>query len=277
MSTPAYGIKEQTLARSELERHAEEVRINGYTVFSGVLDSESTQSLAGRLDSVYEIQLEEIGGAANLRAIHDENIVRLPLAYDEAFLSVATNLNILSLVKLLLGDYYILLMQNGVINPAGDRTYQAAWHRDLNYQHFTSSRPLAVSVLFCLDEFSDETGGTRILPGTHKVEAFPSEEFLKAHAMGMSAKAGSAFVFDAMVYHRGGHNKSGHARRGLNHVYGLPFLKQQINIPDMLQGRYSGDASVSRLLGYDSNPAGSVLSWRQKRLPSNEIMRASGG
>jgi Phytanoyl-CoA dioxygenase (PhyH) len=100
-------------------------------------------------------------------------------------------------------------------------------HRDLIYRHFTSSRPLAASVLFCLDEFSDETGGTRILPGTQKVEVFPSEEFLKAH--------------------RSRHNKSGHVRRGLNHVYGLPFLKQQINIPDMLQGRYSGDVSIRRL------------------------------
>jgi ectoine hydroxylase-related dioxygenase (phytanoyl-CoA dioxygenase family) len=266
MSIPAYGIKEHTVLGSGLERHVEEIRIAGYTVLNGVLDSGLTQSLAGRLDNVYKTQLDEIGGAANLKAINDENIVRLPLAYDEAFLEAATNPIILSLARLLLGDYYILLMQNGVINPAGNQTYQAAWHRDLNYQHFTSSRPLAVSVLFCLDDFSDETGGTRVLPGTHKVEAFPSEQFLEAHEIGMSARAGSALVFDAMVFHRGGHNKSGHARRALNHVYGLPFLKQQINIPDMLRGRFSGNVSIGRLLGYDSNPAGSVLRWRERRL-----------
>lgn len=267
MATPAYGIKEQTLVRSEVELHAEEIRINGYTVLPGVLDQNMVRLLAGRLDDVYQVQIEEIGGAANLRAIKDEHIVRLPLGYDEAFLVPATHPDILALIALLLGDYYILLMQNGVINPPGDKTFQAAWHRDLNYQHFTSSRPLAISVLYCLDDFSEESGGTRVLPGTHKVEAFPSDRFLRSYDLGINASAGSAIVFDAMLFHRGGHNKSASPRRGLNHVYGLPLLKQQINIPDMLEGRYSEDVPIRRLLGYDSNPAESVLSWRKKRLP----------
>ena len=38
--------------------------------------------------------------------------------------------------------------------------HQSAFHRDLPYQHFTSSRPIAINALFCADEFTNENGAT---------------------------------------------------------------------------------------------------------------------
>jgi ectoine hydroxylase-related dioxygenase (phytanoyl-CoA dioxygenase family) len=82
----------------------------------------------------------------------------------------------------------------------------------------------------------------------------------------VNAKAGSALVFDAMAYHRGGFNRSSGLRRGVNHVFGLPFIKQQISFPKSLAGRYREDQFLRRFLGYDTEPAESVVQWRTARL-----------
>ena len=45
-------------------------------------------------------------------------------------------------------------------------------------------------------------------------------------------------MFDSMLFHRAGSNRSGRPRRGVNHVYGLPFLKPPISFPRALGGRF---------------------------------------
>jgi len=261
-----YGIKETNTAASEVDRHVEEIGISGFTVVTGVIDESELPEVRRRVDQVYEKQLNEISGAENLRQINDELIARCLLAYDDYFLTVATSAKIMALLRRLLGDYFTLLQQNAVINLSDRISYQTSWHRDLIYQHFIPSRPIAVSALICLDDFSKETGGTHLLPGTHKLEKFPSQVYVQQHELAVNAKAGSAIVFDSMLFHRGGVNTSRNPRRGLNHLYSLPFIKQQIDIPRILNGKYADDDFLRKFLGYESQPADSVVEWRMKRL-----------
>jgi ectoine hydroxylase-related dioxygenase (phytanoyl-CoA dioxygenase family) len=153
-----------------------------------------------------------------------------------------------------------------VINPSGQRHTQLAYHRDLPYQHFVSSRPLAISALFCIDPFTTETGATTLIPGSHRMEQFPSDVVAAELDTSVSAEPGSFIVFDSMVFHRAGENRSGRPRRGVNHVYSTPIIAQQISLPDALNGRYAGDPALARLLGYDVAPARSVTAWRERRL-----------
>ncbi|HJP94999.1 MAG TPA: phytanoyl-CoA dioxygenase family protein [Pyrinomonadaceae bacterium] len=265
-----YGIKETNTATSEVDRHVEEISISGFTVVTGVIDESELPEVRRRVDQVYEKQLNEIGGAENLRQINDELIARCLLAYDDYFLTVATSAKIIALLRRLLGDYFTLLQQNAVINLPDRISYQTSWHRDLIYQHFIPSRPIAVSALICLDDFSKETGGTHLLPGTHKLEKFPSQVYVQQHELAVNAKAGSAIVFDSMLFHRGGVNTSPNPRRGLNHLYSLPFIKQQIDMPRTLNGKYAEDDFLRKFLGYESQPADSVIEWRSKRLKAAE-------
>ena len=48
----------------------------------------------------------------------------------------------------------------------------------------------------------------------------------------MVAKAGSALVFNAMLFHRAGRNLSTHSRRTMTNIYTYPFIKQQLNLSD---------------------------------------------
>ena len=108
---------------------------------------------------------------------------------------------------------------------------QGKWHRDLPYQHFISSKPLAISTIYCVDDFTYKNGGTYFLPYSHKNERFPSENFIEKNAIQLECKKGSYIIFDSMLYHCGGFNNSLKSRRAINHIYNIPFLKQQINIP----------------------------------------------
>ena len=262
----SYGIKEKNKISSDIEVHVESLSVKGITLIENVIETKALEELREALDIVYQKQIDEIGSIENLKKINDEFIVRCPLAYNKLFLDLATNKNILNVIDAVLGDYYILMLQNGIINKPSEFNFQASWHRDLNYQHFTTSRPISLSVLFCIDDFKEITGGTYFLPGTNKIEKFPSNNYIRSNEVTFEAKAGSALIFDSMVFHRAGHNRSGNTRRGINHMYALPFIKQQISIPKMLGENYSDDSSLLKFLGYDSQTGESVASWRQNKL-----------
>ena len=263
-----FGVKEFSSANSRLEQAVEEIKLLGYTIVPSVLTAEELVAAREKIDRIYAEQVNEVGGEQQLAAINDAHTARCPLAYDEFFLSVATNQKVLSIVKTFLGDYFILMLQNGVINipNVGNEQNAGYWHRDLNYQHFISTRPISISALFCVDDFSEETGGTYVLPASHKAEAFPSEAFVLRHEKVVNAQAGAAIVFDSMLYHRGGQNRSPQPRRGLNHMYSLPLIKQQISLPRMLRGKFSEDPFLSKFLGYTSESDDSVAEFRRKRL-----------
>lgn len=262
----AYGVSKVTAVQNQVDILAEEVRHRGYVVVESGFSQDEIAHYRERLDAVYAMQRQEIGGEENLQRINDAHIARCLLAYDDAFLAMAANPIVLGVAERILGSSYVLLMQNGVINPPHQRYFQVKWHRDLNYQHWVSSRPLAVSALFCLDPFSKETGGTYVLAGTHLQEDFPSDTFVRRHEQVVEAEPGSIILFDSMMFHRAGHNTSNIIRRAVNHVIGAPILGQQISIPDMLQGRHAEDSFLARYLGYRWNPRPSVLQWRLRKL-----------
>src|SRR5438034_2918457 len=93
----AYGVKEGTYIASDLDRNLEEITINGFTIVEGVLGVSELPEAARRIDSVYEVQANQIGGAENLRNINDELIARCLLAYDDYFLEVAMNAKVFAI------------------------------------------------------------------------------------------------------------------------------------------------------------------------------------
>jgi len=261
-----YGIVERGTASSDAARIAERIRLAGYAVVPGGFSNGEVTDFGSRLERVMARQVEEFGGTDRLASIGDALTARCLVAYDEAFLALAAHATVLAICRELLGDYVILMQQNGVINPSGQHHTQVAYHRDLPYQHFVSSRPLAVSALFCIDPFTAETGATTMIPASHRMEQFPSDAVAAELDTAVSAEPGSFIVFDSMVFHRAGENRSGRPRRAVNQVFSTPIIAQQISLPDALNGRYADDPVLARLFGYDAAPARSVAAWRERRL-----------
>jgi ectoine hydroxylase-related dioxygenase (phytanoyl-CoA dioxygenase family) len=261
-----HGISEFHRNEDAVDLLVEEIREVGFTVLESVFSEAQVSEMRERIDEIYEQQVEEVGGLERLLLINDVDVARCLLSYDDMFVEMAANPRVIEVVQRFLGEYIVLSSQNAIINRPTDDLFQVTWHRDLQYRHFTSSRPLAMSALFCIDEFSPETGGTHLLPGSHRSEKFPSPEYVERHALVANASAGSVVIFDSMVYHRAGANTSGRVRRAVNHIYGVPNIQQQISLPSALGGRFEDDPRLRRLLGYEAPPAASTVDWREKKL-----------
>jgi ectoine hydroxylase-related dioxygenase (phytanoyl-CoA dioxygenase family) len=262
----SHAIKEFHRNESEVDLHAEEIRTIGYTIIQTEVSDDELVLMRNKIDHVYDVQIQELGGEDNLKLINDANIGRCLLGYDDYFVKIAAEPKTVAITTKLLGDYFVLMSQNAIVNSPSDEHYQVTWHRDLNYQHFVSSRPLAISALFCVDDFCEATGGTYLLPASHKIETFPSPDYVLRHQTGVTAAPGSMIIFDSMVFHRSGDNRSGRPRRAINHIYTLPLIKQQISLPRMLQGKFSDDPFLSKFLGYESETAETAQSWRRNKL-----------
>lgn len=266
-----HGIIDRHNAADVIDEHLAELRVNGYTILRTEATRAELANLRDRLNAVYALQCDELGGEPLLRSIHDADIARCVLAYDEAFLRLATNETLMQLAKRIFGGEYVLTQQNGILNRPDRDNYQAKWHRDLSYQHWTSTKPLAINALYCVDEFTAENGATFVLPGTHHVAEFPTDNFVSKFELQLSAPAGSYLILDAMLFHRAGINRSTSVRRAVNHLIGLPFMAQQIDMPAAIArvGKLDVvDEGVRKYLGYRWSPALDAADWRRRRLPN---------
>ena len=259
-----YGRVRQTDAVDEVARHVEELALLGYTVVPGLYDNAELEDWRRRVDAVYARQEADFG-RERLASIGDRDVARAPLFYDFEFARMASHPKLMEIMRRVLGEWFILNVQNAIINRPGADHHQASWHRDLPYQNFVISRPIAISALVTLDEFSEASGGTQVLPFTHKTEYLPSAAYIAAHRMTAAAPAGAAIVFDAMLFHRAGSNRSQAMRRGVNHVYSTPIMKQNYDFPRALGERPGLDPALERLLGYSSQVPVDERTWREQR------------
>lgn len=266
----SYGINKSAHFETEMEYHLEEFSHLGFTVIENVLSQGELDILRYEVHRVYELQENEFG-KGNLININEEYLARALLCFSEPYLELARNEKMMEYVKIALGNYFLLHLQNGIINMPNIEHHQSSWHRDLPYQNWVSSEPIGVNVFYCLDDFSEETGGTNLIPFTHKIDHAPSVRYMEKYAYQVNAKAGSVMFFNSMLFHKAGFNRSKDTiRRGINHLYARSIVRQQIDLPEMLNGRYSDDPFLNMLLGYDSKSALSVQDFRGRRLKKNQ-------
>lgn len=260
-----YGIKEGSINNlDKLDAYVEEINILGYTLIEDLLTDEELIQATALLDEAYAKQLKDFG-ADRLKSINEKNLVRCPLAFNDFFLELCNKPLVLNIVKRFLGNYFIINQQNGIINFPDEEHHQSSWHRDLPYQDYIISQPIAISCLFCIDDFNESTGSTEILPYSHLLGKIPSVNFINKNKVSTTLKRGGAIVFNAMLYHKAGYNKSNTIRRGLNTLYSIPLLKQQINLFTQLNGKHQNDEWLNKLLGYDSQVPDTVNEWRENR------------
>lgn len=269
-----YGFLEKADKGQKNNQNLEELRIRGFTVLSEVINESQLSECRRKLDEVYAVQKEEFG-VERLKAINEENLARSPLSYDPFFVDLALHKVVVDLAHEAIGGGYVLLhLQNGIINHPKREHHQSSWHRDLPYQEFVSSRPLAIGALFCIDDFTKETGCTYVLPFSHREEKFPSDEYVAMQEVPVEAPAGSVILFDAMLFHRAGHNTSNRIRRGVNHVYSIPIIKQQIELmaASYVKARTEIDPWAAKILGIGQAIPKSVAEFRENRIARLKIL-----
>ena len=190
---------------------------------------------------------------------------------DQSFFEIAFHPKLQELVARLITGKFFLNQQNLVINPPMSKNYtQLKFHRDLPYQHYVSSRPLAINALYAVDDFTIENGATFVIPASHKAEKFPTQKYLESTQLQVTVKAGTFLVLDCMLYHAAAPNLSKHARVGLNHVFTSVMFAPQINWKTSLEEMNIPITEyITNLLGLDFASPQNVDEYLKRRKTKN--------
>jgi hypothetical protein len=150
----AYGVLQQNTCNSIFDQAAEQVRHLGYGTIDSGYTSQEVKLISEQFNCARENYIEQYG-EDKLRELNEYHTIRSLLTHgSEEFIRLALNDNLILVLKKIINGMFILNQQNGVINPPNEIYNQGAWHRDLPYQHFVSSQPLAINALYCVDDFT---------------------------------------------------------------------------------------------------------------------------
>jgi len=264
----SYGVLSRQVSTSDIDRVVEEVRLLGYSsIESGytVKEMEEIKRVSEETAKNYKAKYRDM----NLVETGEANNHRAPLLEDLLFLKVAQDKNIMEIVSRLIVGEFFLNQQNLVINPPSSKNYnQLKFHRDLPYQHYVSTRPIAVNALFAVDDFTLQNGATIVIPASHKMEEFSSNGVIERQAKQVEVKAGTFLILDCMTFHAAASNKSDANRIGINHVYSTLMLRPQIDWQRAISQEVSEKLNLQqrKLLGLNHPIAGTVRDFLANRM-----------
>jgi ectoine hydroxylase-related dioxygenase (phytanoyl-CoA dioxygenase family) len=110
------------------------------------------------------------------------------------------------------------------LDYAQDDTNQRVWNLPW------PANPQGVNVAWCIDDFTEANGATRIVPGSHRLNRKPTADEAAKDSVALEAPAGSIIVMESRVWHETGNNRTEAQRRaGIFAWYTRPIYRQQEN------------------------------------------------
>ncbi len=112
---------------------------------------------------------------------------------------------------------------------------------------------MQVSALWALDDFTEENGATRVIPGSHRNGSHPGEA--SRNSLAAEMPSGSVVLYLGSTLHGGGANESDRPRRALVNTYTLGWLRQEENqyLTLPAEAVAAQPEAVQRLLGFQAH------------------------
>ena len=242
-----------------------EIKSQGYTVIPEFLQPEQLRAVKALLARISEKYL----GRNNFEGSKTERIYAL-LAYDKIIQDIVEDPRIMALCDEFLEPNYLLTSSQSIcINPGEN---PQPWHSDDVFYSIPRPRPMvALSTIVAIDAFTEENGGTGIIPGSHRwdetqisgeyrdggSESDPAfAQRMQGKSIALEMPAGACVVFASNTLHRGGANTSTEPRQALSNQYCQPWARTIENfflaVPRELAREMS--PKVQSLLGYSVHP-----------------------
>ena len=230
--------------------HIRAIQDNGYTIIESLLTDNEVSCIKNALAPWLQGRLM---GRNNFEGKKSERVYAL-LAKHPDFSLLVEHPKVLAIVDQMLERDY-LLSANLAINVHPGETPQP-FHQDNNGGTFAVSGVThGMSIIWNLDEFTEENGATEIIPGSHRfVHEVPAAD----DAIKVTMPAGSALVFSGSLVHRGGANHSDKPRLAITPQYCQPWLRQLENMVLSVPPEKAALLSpkVQALLGYSVRSPG---------------------
>ena len=206
-----------------------QLKMNGYCVLEGIIPNDKIDEVRESVVAAQAAHHEKaeaelaktrsrghrvgVQGVANMRGVINETQTFAPYLADE---------RIMALTDALFGPYVRISCTDCVINyPGNERGY---WHADWPYNqtnatHIPAPYPdtiMHLSTIWMLTPFGPETGGTYIIPGSHRTDDNPSAAGIAGidrdapypTETQASGPAGSVLLYDSRLWHAVPPNRS---------------------------------------------------------------------
>ena len=247
-----------------IKNHVNEINKNGFTVINNLISNQDCDFFKGLLEKNFnnygthyagiktksKHSLDDKRGEKVVFNLHNKNIKWFDLFQHEIILSILDS-------TLKPGSYMnsepYNLLNISARSPLKNNQPQQL-HLDSNLPG--GDFPLIMVVLWMLDDFNENTGATRLIPGSHKFKTYAGNNINYKNEVSVSAKKGSVLIYNGSLWHGGGINKTDNSRWGLVLGYGRWFIKPSFdftkNTPSNIFNQL--DESQKKLLGFYSTP-----------------------
>lgn len=212
---------------------------DGYCLVKNVLDHEMINRLK---DQSLEAINSEAAFHGTTKYKHYGIVQSCPM-YGGAFLDVLENKNLMNPFDSIIGEGSIIWSYITTCMPPNGDNFSSRIHVDRPWLFENHCECLAGLIL--LDDFTQQNGGTWLLPGSHNNFEPPSEEFFYKNAIQIEAPAGSVLYFNLRLWHAGGKNQTDKWRHALAIGVVRPYIKQKFDLPNMLKYYGIDDSNLS--------------------------------
>ena len=223
----------------DVEGYLARLSVEGFCIIENVIPPDRVgvvcDAVLGAVESVSD---ETLAKAAEVRSkghrLNAQGVQAVPglLNLDQSVAPYLADARIMSITRSLFGEWVRSSNTSGLVNfPGNDRAY---WHADWPYNqtnasHIPAPYPeevMKLSSLWMLSEFSPATGGTLVVPGSHRARNNPSggndlfdREQPHPSEQQISGAAGNVMLFDSRLWHCVSCNRSSEPRVALNVGY----------------------------------------------------------
>jgi len=252
----------RVLNSDEMCFHETQLEQEGFTIVPELLSLDACDLLLERLHALHNDQSFGDNDFSGTRTKRVFNLFAKMRELDALLIEP----QIVQLVRLLLGPEAQLSIAS-TMEIHGGETAQAL-HQDDAYFPSHPHPPLVVNTIWALTPFTEENGGTRIVPGSHRRS---DKVDVSAPSIAVEMPRGSVFLWDGQLWHGGGANTTSEPRFGLSLNYCRGWLRQQENQylsldPAMVQTLAE---PVQKLLGFDICQ---FVGWVDGRHPMRAIL-----
>jgi len=233
---------------------------NGYCYFGKKVHSTWVDKLkSASLEAIeYHSRLQKkINGSVAVDGLALNSLVN-----DDAFVEFVGELFDMGLIEFIekefFGSKFILNSFSSLNNVESNFSFNV--HRDIKF--YSGEIPIMLNSILMLDEFTEENGATKILPGSHKKELKPSDGHFQDNCVSLTGEVGTIALFNSNIWHCAAKNNTGKDRLAIAMTFSKSAIKQLFDYPRALRLRYNiEDEKLRQLFGYDSRVPASIEEW----------------
>jgi ectoine hydroxylase-related dioxygenase (phytanoyl-CoA dioxygenase family) len=195
---------------------------DGYVVVSGLITPDEARAAADDLDRV----LRTVPAGRNAFEGHTTQRVYALFAKTRTFDQIAVRPLLLEVLDQVLGHYQLSAPVGIRIGP-GEKA-QMLHRDDAVYPLPEPHPPVVVNTMWPLDDFTEQNGATRFIPGSHRWE--PGRQPAADDPVAIATMSpGSVLFYLGSLWHGGGANQTGRPRLGVILEYASAWLRPQEN------------------------------------------------